>query len=173
MNRNLVVLCCGLFLLSPVLATGLHREAAECRLAYPGFPEDPSLSGECYAVCIGCHVPTDDPGVPGYPLPPPDVAAEGDAALCGNCHEEEVVQARGSYLLTTHGGNHPTNVSYDEAARRIKLHSDPQGPKLYVAPHTVDRRVHCSTCHDPMGAARHVLRTDNRGSALCLKCHDL
>jgi len=173
MKMNLVVLCFVLLLLSPTLVTALHRDAAECRLAYPDFPENPSLSVQCWTVCIGCHVPTDDPNVPGYPLPPPDVAAEGDEAICGKCHEEEAVQGTGTYLLNTHGGNHPTNVSYDEAATRIKLHSDPQGPKLYVTPHTVDRRVHCSTCHDPMGAALHVLRTDNRGSTLCLKCHDL
>ncbi len=144
-------------------ARGFHDEVAECRNSGP--PEE--MIEACWTLCATCHGPQ-------RPLEIPDIAATGDVEICGSCHEKEAAPGTsGSGLLKTHGGNHPNAVSYDEAIRRTALRLEPSGPKLYLAPHNNERQVLCSTCHDPMGAARHILRVQNDRSALCLACHNI
>lgn len=67
-------------------------------------------------------------------------------------------------------GSHPIGVDYRRArSRRGGLH-----PATVVNPviKLVEGKVGCSSCHDPYSGEQKKLVMANRGSRLCLGCHD-
>ena len=131
-----------------------HHAAAQCK-----------LGGDysCNGVCLYCHLP---------PAEDLNIYVTGDSAICGTCHESAAFQtATGTFLLKNLGGNHPSQIYYNEGADHDGFNRDPAGPKLYCDPSGGNCKVLCSTCHDPMNTTVNLLRVNNRGSALCLSCH--
>lgn len=150
-----------------------HEEANRCRL---GFKSD------CDSACIVCHMaPGDSAGFYPTPWPGPEIKAgeappvppisgaappsgpdlSGDILLCLSCHEE----------LRYKGGGHPVGVPYDADDIRKELIRDPRGPKLFCAQRGGGCRVLCSTCHDPHGNNKGLLRLKGRRKAFCISCH--
>jgi predicted CXXCH cytochrome family protein len=67
-------------------------------------------------------------------------------------------------------GSHPIGVNYLQAmARRGGLH--PAGA-LNPAIKLIEGKVGCSSCHNPYSKERSKLVMSNRGSRLCLACHN-
>lgn len=83
--------------------------------------------------------------------------------VCLGCHDDVI--ARGAT-------NHPIDVSYDAATRRLEARLRPRSA-LPPAVILDDGRVGCPTCHDLGSNIRGRLASSNRGSALCFSCHDL
>lgn len=141
----------------------LHAESARC-LREEGLA---NLSVACRKVCVMCH-PAD------RPVQAMDIYQEGDQELCLRCHAGKTARSANNMLpewVPGGGGNHPTGIAYDPWTSRTGLKQNPQGPRLFYDDHGDHPRLHCSTCHDPMGDAPKLLRMSNRGSALCLACH--
>lgn len=67
-------------------------------------------------------------------------------------------------------GSHPIGVNYLQAvARRGGLH--PIGA-LGASIKLIEGKVGCSSCHNPYSKERNKLVMSNKGSRLCLACHD-
>lgn len=97
---------------------------------------------------------------------------------CLSCHDSSISKGstfgagswRHSKQLTEHLDSHPIGVSYDEARMR-----DPEGykPKSSLAPVKLfSGKLGCGSCHDPYSTLANQLVMSNKGSGLCLKCHD-
>lgn len=129
-----------------------HPQTAQCL-----------LNGDdvCNNVCRSCH----------FPEAPPDLYKSKDSDMCDFCHIEESVGTEGTALLLTHGGNHPSQIEYEPGGYDSELNENPSGPVLYCNSSASKCMMRCSTCHNPHGDAPALLRTSNRGSALCLSCH--
>ena len=144
-----------------------HRAAAICLGMYAII----EMSESCWQVCINCHAPT-------RPIVPLDIYLEGDAVICSQCHENEAMAGGGGnsfllYRVGGGGGNHPVNIAYLAESFRSGLRPEPRpGPRLFFSAAGVDPRVHCSSCHNPMGRSPQLLWISNTGSALCIACHD-
>lgn len=70
------------------------------------------------------------------------------------------------------GLSHPIGVYYADAYRhnRGKYHPEASLPK---ALRLVDGKIECVTCHDHYSKLKGLLVMDNRGSRMCLSCHNL
>lgn len=136
----------------------LHQAAHTCRQKF---------SAECATVCLLCHRSPEESPLEYIEL----TAGDGDAAICGQCHEAQlVVETANRYMLNNLGsGNHPSNIPYDES--RPGYAPSPQGAKIFCNENRTRCTVQCSSCHDPHAIARDLLRVDNAGSRLCFSCH--
>lgn len=143
----------------------VHVVAASCRLQY----ETQDMSVGCLRACANCHT-----GTP--PAAPTGLYTSGDADMCRGCHPDQAKEVGTALFLLnivgTDGANHPVDIFYDPASSPHKLKNDPLGPLLFYDDSGDNPKVFCSTCHDPMGLEPMLLRVNNAGSALCLKCHD-
>lgn len=135
-----------------------HAAAHTCRQKF---------SAECATVCLLCHRSPEESPLEYIEL----TAKDGDAGLCGQCHEKEVVvETANRFMLNNlQGGSHPSNVPYDES--RPGFASTPQGAKIFCNENRTRCTVQCSSCHDPHAIARDLLRVNNAGSKLCFSCH--
>lgn len=98
---------------------------------------------------------------------------------CLSCHDNSIGKGGGivgagfwthSKQLAEHLDSHPIGVSYNEARMR-----DPEGykPRSSLAPVKLfSGKLGCGSCHDPYATETNKLVMSNRGSALCLKCHN-
>lgn len=143
----------------------IHEEAANC--VSPSIPS--ILSAECLNVCWQCH-PQDEE------ISPLDIYDSGDVSICVKCHEKEAQEVPGTTLLrfvSVGGGNHPVNILYLPENSNAALRDPPNaGPVLFSSEVSPNKKIHCSTCHDPKSNSINLLRITNSGSALCLACHD-
>ncbi len=131
-----------------------HQAAAQCKVVG---------DLDCNGVCVYCHTP---------PVEAIDIYAEGDNLLCSRCHASETIEATtGTFLLNHLGGNHPSQIYYDEGENRKDYNSTPAGPRLFCDPFGGRCKVLCSTCHDPHTLEGSLLRMSNQRSALCISCH--
>ena len=106
---------------------------------------------------------------------PLNIYEEGDRILCLRCHESKSYQDNNNLLLKLvpgGGGNHPVEILYDPERPNSELKLNPQGPLLFLDANGRNPKVHCSTCHNPMGDTPQLLWVTNQGSALCMACHD-
>jgi predicted CXXCH cytochrome family protein len=115
----------------------------------------------------------------------------GASRLCLSCHDGSIAidsygGRRGTrYLSASEGAiagdveelsnDHPISFTYDSAlaSEDTELH-DPQA-RSDTRELLVDGKVECMSCHDVHNTDAKdmkLLRVDNRGSALCLTCHD-
>lgn len=94
---------------------------------------------------------------------------------CLDCHVSSGDAPRvrvdsGGVLRHTGGVNHPIGIDYEKASRSglykafSRLHNDIKLP---------DGKVSCVSCHAGYSKQHGALVMSNRGSALCLECHDL
>ncbi|RMF86812.1 MAG: hypothetical protein D6739_02605 [Nitrospirae bacterium] len=114
----------------------------------------------------------------------------GSSRLCLSCHDGTIaLGALGSMatevqmtqrfldtgpaaLGTDLSDDHPISFVYDTALSNAN--PEYKDPSLLLEPITLDANgeLQCSTCHDPHDDTfGDFLRMDNRGSALCLQCH--
>jgi predicted CXXCH cytochrome family protein len=119
-------------------------------VARPKQPDGPSR------LCLSCH---DGTVAIGAVLRP----AEGIAMT------REITPERPSYIGTFLKDDHPVSFSYYESLTNPEIRTNlPQDLTFYGAGY-----IHCSTCHDPHdNTYGKFLVTDNRASALCVKCHN-
>jgi predicted CXXCH cytochrome family protein len=70
------------------------------------------------------------------------------------------------------GLSHPIGIYYAETYRkdRRRYHPEASLPKEL---RLVDGKIECVTCHDHYSKLKGLLVMDNRGSRMCLSCHDL
>lgn len=137
-----------------------HDEAADCRLSS-------ALSALCLSNCVQCHENSN-------PIIPLDIYVKGDLQLCAQCHPQQAEKKEGTLLLrfvNGGGGNHKVEILYFPEGSRTALVPSPAGPKLFTDEAGENPKIYCSSCHDPMSRSGNLLRVDNRGSALCLSCH--
>lgn len=96
---------------------------------------------------------------------------------CISCHNGTVgkamsVRLPGEEKLTYSGRNmdHPIGMNY----REVTLYNDKFHPVESLSPliMLVDGKVGCSSCHNPYSHELTMLSMNNRGSALCLQCHN-
>jgi predicted CXXCH cytochrome family protein len=117
----------------------------------------------------------------------------GASRLCLSCHDGTIALSQTynsrnapgggaifisasdrGYLGTDLSDDHPISFPYDSglAARKGQLH-DPSTVSLTL-PLEHGRNMQCTTCHDPHDDQfGKFLRMDNRGSQMCMSCHDL
>jgi predicted CXXCH cytochrome family protein len=119
-------------------------------VARPQQPDGPSR------LCLSCH---DGTVAIGAVLRP----AEGIAMTRG------ITPERPSYIGTFLKDDHPVSFSYYESLINPEIRSQlPSELTFYGAGY-----IHCSTCHEPHdNTYGKFLVMDNRGSGLCLKCHN-
>jgi predicted CXXCH cytochrome family protein len=96
---------------------------------------------------------------------------------CVSCHNGAIGKAANSRnagveTLTYNGSSmdHPIGMSYREAAQ----YNDELHPVESLSPliTLVDGKVGCSSCHNQYSHERIMLVMSNKGSGLCLQCHD-
>lgn len=96
---------------------------------------------------------------------------------CVSCHDGNVgkvinFQVAGGETLTYEGSSlsHPIGMNYQEAQQQTKnLHPVESLSPLITL---IDGKVGCSSCHNQYSTEPDFLTMSNRGSALCLECHD-
>lgn len=70
------------------------------------------------------------------------------------------------------GETHPIGTEYPAHARRGAKSMVPRS-RLDGRIRLFDNMVGCGSCHSPYSQEKKLLVIDNRGSQLCLSCHDL
>lgn len=97
---------------------------------------------------------------------------------CVTCHDGSVgkvanYRIAGEETLTYAGRymSHPIGMNYREAA----IYNQKLRPAESLSPliSLVDGKVGCSTCHNQYSHEQTMLVISNKGSALCLQCHDI
>jgi predicted CXXCH cytochrome family protein len=96
---------------------------------------------------------------------------------CIICHDGSVgkvidYRTAGEETLTYAGSSlsHPIGMNYREASQYTQgLRPVEQLSPLITL---VDGKVGCSSCHNQYSTELAMLVTSNRGSSLCLQCHD-
>lgn len=161
MSRHLSICIFFVLLHAPLYgAPSLDQPHAAAKICRHEFVE------ECTAVCLLCHTPPAELAA-GEMLPPD---AEGDSPICGQCHEERLYDGtKGDFLLISRGGNHPSNVPYQEG--NAAYATSPSGVKIFCNESRTVCTVQCSSCHDPHENVVDLLRVNNTGSRLCFSCH--
>ena len=116
----------------------------------------------------------------------------GSSRLCLSCHDGTIALTEvfnksrpiagtifissgdAGYIGTELDDDHPISFVYDAAlaAKNRKLHN-PSGLPSDL-PLDAQNQLQCTTCHDPhSNGFGQFLRSDNRGSQLCLSCHNV
>lgn len=94
------------------------------------------------------------------------------SAICMGCHDGSVATAAGHDGPGTLaqrlplGMGHPVGIDYPSRERLLPPSSLDPRIRLF------DRRVGCLSCHSPFSSLSGLLVMPNRGSKLCLGCHD-
>lgn len=133
--------------------TRAHANGWEITAAasFPRFPWEPRDS----TYCLGCHDGVIAPPVGGF-LPSTEAALRDFKSRLGSFG----------------GRDHPVGIEYtrvQQARPREFTHPASLPPAVKL----VNGRVECTTCHDPTSSLRAMLVMDNRGSRLCLTCHQM
>ncbi|MBF0427466.1 MAG: cytochrome c3 family protein [Magnetococcales bacterium] len=108
----------------------------------------------------------------------PSVDLDVYSLQCLGCHDEKVGDApmrvgMDRSGIMHHGGaslSHPLGRSYAQAAKSGGYRPAIKLPEAVLLP---DGNVGCVSCHQGYSKKHGGLTVDNRGSALCLTCHDL
>lgn len=135
------------------LALGLGLAHSPVAAAPCAARNTPAANGADPKVCLSCHDGT--------------LATNVSSPMASNKASLSL-----SMSLQGRNGKHPVNVDYSYAYFRKsgKLHS-PQAldsrVKLYKG------KVTCTSCHDLNSREKNSLAMSNRGSALCLSCHNM
>ncbi len=167
----------------PIQAQGESRICIFCHTPHNAAPDSPlwnrELEPQIYTVYAS---PTLGAGV----LPQPS----GSTKLCLTCHDGTV--AMGAVLNPPGGiamsgsstlppgslsdfgldlsGHHPVSFSYSASLPNVELQPSPPDDLVFGG----GDELHCSTCHDPHNDQfGRFLVKDNRGSALCITCHQV
>ncbi len=167
----------------PITAQGETRICIFCHTPHNAAPDSPlwnrEIEPQAYTVYAS---PTLGAGV----LPQPS----GPTKLCLTCHDGTV--AMGAVLNPPGGiamsgsdslppgslsdfgldlsGHHPVSFSYSASLPNLELQPLPPDELTFGN----GDELHCSTCHDPHNDEfGRFLVKDNRGSALCLTCHQM
>ncbi len=167
----------------PIQAQGETRICIFCHTPHNATPDSPlwnrELEPQVYTVYAS---PTLGAGV----LPQPS----GPTKLCLSCHDGTV--AMGAVLNPPGGiamagadslppgslsdfgldlsGHHPVSFSYNASLPNLELQPLPPDDLVFGGAD----ELHCSTCHDPhRNDFGRFLVKDNRGSALCITCHQV
>lgn len=97
---------------------------------------------------------------------------------CISCHDGSVGKATdfrvaGEETLTYAGQylSHPIGMNYREATQQQRRLRPVESLSPLIT--LVDGKVGCSSCHNQYSHELTMLTTNNRGSALCLQCHDI
>ena len=168
----------------PVRAQSETRICIFCHTPHNAAPDSPlwnrELEPQNYTVYSS---PTLVAGV----LPQPS----GPTKLCLSCHDGTI--AMGAVLNPTAGiamrgsgqlppsslsdfgldlsGHHPVSFSYFASLPNVELQPLPPDDLVFGGG---GDELHCSTCHDPHNDQfGRFLVKDNRGSALCITCHQM
>ncbi|MBP9143861.1 MAG: hypothetical protein KBF21_06345 [Thermoanaerobaculia bacterium] len=167
----------------PITAQGETRICIFCHTPHNAAPDSPlwnrEIEPQAYTVYAS---PTLGAGV----LPQPS----GPTKLCLTCHDGTV--AMGAVLNPPGGiamsgsdnlppgslsdfgldlsGHHPVSFSYSASLPNLELQPLPPDELTFGN----GDELHCSTCHDPHNDEfGRFLVKDNRGSALCITCHQM
>lgn len=167
----------------PINAQGETRICIFCHTPHNAAPDSPlwnrEIEPQAYTVYAS---PTLGAGV----LPQPS----GPTKLCLTCHDGTV--AMGAVLNPSGGiamngsdtlppgslsdfgldlsGHHPVSFSYSASLPNLELQPLPPDELTFGS----GDELHCSTCHDPHNDEfGRFLVKDNRGSALCITCHQM
>ena len=152
-----------------------------CHDVHAPSPERLRRRAEGEGLCLGCHRPDffqemKDRGrsleatghLPAASTPSP-FAPDRASANCMGCHEDHADRA-----ATGHGGgpaNHPIGMDYREARRRQGVYKPVSRlPRHVLLP---GGKVSCVSCHRGYSRRHGTLAVANKGSELCLSCHDL
>lgn len=160
-----------------------HPSANYCLAQEPATGQQQKC---CLNVCLSCHSsPSDDPNLAGptewnsreqiiaYVYTTlASTEPNGLADLCIDCHNDRFMANL----------NHPVEIVYQGGEANIKLKANPEGVKLVCAADAAQNgegcMLRCVTCHklhpvESEGNQAHtLLRVNNAGSALCIRCHD-
>ncbi len=112
--------------------------------------------------CLVCHTPHNPKAQVLWALEP----GEGNATvqkLCLSCH----AKGKMAQNLTVGNYTHPIDVSFTSPAPKLV----PAINEQTGLPAPKSGKVDCSSCHEAHSKVANFLRLDNKGSALCLKCH--
>ncbi|MDQ1348730.1 MAG: hypothetical protein QG573_2106 [Acidobacteriota bacterium] len=167
----------------PVRAQGETRICIFCHTPHNAAPDSPlwnrEIEPQVYTVYAS---PTLGAGI----LPQPS----GPTKLCLTCHDGTVamgavlnppggIDMRGSGNLPPSSlsdfgldlsGHHPVSFSYNASLPNLELQPQPPDELTFGN----GDELHCSTCHDPHNDEfGRFLVKDNRGSALCITCHQV
>lgn len=101
---------------------------------------------------------------------------DGLSRECMSCHEDNgdaglvSINRRGVLLHGGGGANHPIGSDYAKAARSGSFRSINQLNKAIFLP---EGKMACVSCHVAYSKEHGGLVISNRGSRLCMECHDL
>ena len=168
----------------PVRASTETRICIFCHTPHNAAPDSPLWNREIEPQVYSVYAsPTLVAGV----LPQPS----GPTKLCLTCHDGTIamgavlnpptgINMRGSGQLPPSGlsdfgldlsGHHPVSFSYFASLPNLELQPLPPDDLVFGGG---GGELHCSTCHDPHSDPfGRFLVKDNRGSALCITCHDM
>jgi predicted CXXCH cytochrome family protein len=97
---------------------------------------------------------------------------------CIICHDGSVgkvidYRVAGGEILTYAGQSlsHPIGMNYREATQQKRRLRPVESLSPLIT--LIDGKVGCSSCHSQYSQERDMLTTSNRGSSLCLQCHEM
>ncbi len=133
--------------------------------------------------CHAAHLPDRGPSWPAYSAD--DVELDRGSLLCLSCHDGVVASdvftsSHATRLASQVGASqlgfgglqgHPVGIDYPVGSPTYHPPAAAQQQGVLLP----DRRVQCSSCHDPHNVKRlpGMLVTSNERSRLCLSCHRL
>jgi len=101
---------------------------------------------------------------------------DAQSLQCISCHENSSsltgVRIGANGILHHNNGqaNHPIGQRYPEFSRNADLHPRSALPEVILLP---DGKISCVSCHQVYKQEHGKLVMSNKGSALCLQCHNL
>ena len=112
-------------------------------------------------LCLSCHDGTTAMGLVRTPAGRRRISSLGPIAGRAN-------------LTTDLSDDHPVSFQYTTALSRAHGQLADPATLASLLPLDTTRQLQCTTCHDPHeNRFRDFLRVDDRGGALCIRCHQL
>lgn len=121
------------------------------------------------------------PGAEAAPAPP--TLLDRESQLCLSCHDGGMASTADVRVVASGGGvqntrrtnwrtEHPVGVRYGAKRRDPGTHDLRLARTLPPEVRLFDGRVGCGSCHSVYSGIEQMLSVSNRGSGLCLTCHD-
>jgi len=91
---------------------------------------------------------------------------DGFSKLCMSCHDDSVAE---TMVMEQTSGGHPVGVGYDSRTV-FRAEGELADPSIIDLP-LYEGKIECPTCHDAHSNTEKLLRIENDGSRMCLRCH--